>query len=37
MVTCPRERAVFFAGLAGYIRVAGRENRLFTTVFVISK
>jgi hypothetical protein len=35
IVTCPRVRVVFFAGFAGYISVAGRENRLFNTVFVI--
>src|SRR5208337_678954 len=37
IVTCPRVMIVFFAGLAGYIRVAGRENRLLTIVLVISK
>ena len=37
IVTCPRERGVFFAGFAGYIRVTRRENRLLTIVFVISK
>src|SRR5208337_3078807 len=37
IVTCPRVRCVFFAGFAGYIRVAGWENRFFITVFVISK
>jgi hypothetical protein len=37
MVTWPRERGVFFAGFAGYIRVAGRVNRLFNTVFAFWK
>jgi hypothetical protein len=32
---CPRVAGVRFAGLAGYISVAGRENRLFIAVAAI--
>jgi hypothetical protein len=35
MTICPRVTGVRFAGRAGYISVAGRENRLFMAVDAI--
>ena len=37
IVTCPRDRAVFFADSAGYFIVAGRWISVFIAVFAISK
>jgi len=34
---CPRVTGVLFAGRAGYISVAGRENKLFMAVAAIFK